>query len=187
MCHHCYERDREDHGGHNRCCHCGQDRGPAQEMPYHESPLEKIHQLEDKVKLWSDIAAKKSLETQELLQSIEIRERNAGELTFQLRDANRVKEKALAKNHELAESVSELDARLAEAHAEVRRLESELGERFKTIERLGIQLADLAMKARAVMGDLEKHGPSIVPHLLDTDDNDGQYLRVAVERVLGKT
>jgi hypothetical protein len=34
--------------------------------------------------------------------------------------------------------------------------------------------------ARAVMGLLEKHGPSIVPHLLDTDDNPGQRLREAM-------
>ena len=110
MCHHCYESGLEGHTHHVKCCHCGMVCGPAQEMPYHESPLKRIHQLEN-----------------------------------------------------------------------------ELGERSKTIEQLGIQLADLAMKARVVMGDLEKHGPSIVPHLLDTDDNDGQYLRTAVERVLGKS
>ena len=34
--------------------------------------------------------------------------------------------------------------------------------------------------AKAVMQTLEEHGPSIVPHLMDTDDNDGERLRQAI-------
>lgn len=43
----------------------------------------------------------------------------------------------------------------------------------------------LAVLARAVMMDLEEFGPSIVPHLIDSDDNDGQYLRDAIYEILG--
>jgi hypothetical protein len=35
----------------------------------------------------------------------------------------------------------------------------------------------LKLQARQVMKYLEEHGPAIVPHLLDTDDNPGQRLR----------
>jgi hypothetical protein len=35
------------------------------------------------------------------------------------------------------------------------------------------------------MQDFEEHGGGIWPHLSDTDDNDGQYLRKAIEKVLG--
>lgn len=34
--------------------------------------------------------------------------------------------------------------------------------------------------AREVMDALKKHGPGIVPHLMDTDDNSGEYLRRAL-------
>lgn len=31
-----------------------------------------------------------------------------------------------------------------------------------------------------VLSKLKKYGPSIVPHLMDSDDNDGQFLREAI-------
>lgn len=62
-----------------------------------------------------------------------------------------------------------------------------LDEAEAEVAKLELRLRDLALKAKAVMDDLEKHGPSIVPHLIDTDSNNGQYLRVEIEIVLGKT
>jgi hypothetical protein len=53
---------------------------------------------------------------------------------------------------------------LDEAQAKVKRLEEAL--------RLG----------KIVMDMLEEHGPSIVPHLLDTDENAGQRFRDALAR-----
>ena len=41
---------------------------------------------------------------------------------------------------------------------------------------------ELLIYAEKVMNKLEEHGASIVPHLLDTDDNDGQRLREAIEK-----
>jgi hypothetical protein len=38
----------------------------------------------------------------------------------------------------------------------------------------------LVEAAREVMDALEQHGPSIVPHLIDTDDNAGERLRTAI-------
>ena len=46
-------------------------------------------------------------------------------------------------------------------------------------------VAALVTQASAVMSLLEKHGGGIVPHLLDTDDNPGEFLRAALERVRG--
>ncbi len=40
---------------------------------------------------------------------------------------------------------------------------------------------DLLTEAKKVMELLEEHGPSIVPHLLDTDENPGQRLRDAIK------
>lgn len=48
---------------------------------------------------------------------------------------------------------------------------------------LRYDLHDLATKAALVMAMLKEHGPSIVPHLLDTDDNAGQRLRGTIARV----
>jgi hypothetical protein len=48
-----------------------------------------------------------------------------------------------------------------------------------------VELQDLATKAREVMQDFEKHGGAIWPHLSDTDDNAGQRLRDAIDKVLG--
>jgi hypothetical protein len=42
----------------------------------------------------------------------------------------------------------------------------------------------LARAALAVMDTLEEYGPSIVPHLIDTDENDGERLRVLARRAL---
>ncbi len=50
-------------------------------------------------------------------------------------------------------------------------------ERAKTLQ--------LAVLANAVMNDLEEWGGKIVPHLIDSDDNDGQFLRNVVFDVLG--
>jgi len=55
-----------------------------------------------------------------------------------------------------------------------------LEELFRDSERsaaLEAALRDLRDAAGAVMALLEKHGPSIVPHLMDTDDNAGEWLR----------
>jgi len=52
-------------------------------------------------------------------------------------------------------------------------------------ERTRIAEADaaaLAEAARDVMAYLEQHGPSIVPHLLDTDENPGERLREALRQ-----
>ena len=39
---------------------------------------------------------------------------------------------------------------------------------------------ELLRHAEAVMKQLEEHGGAIVPHLLDTDDNPGEFLRQAI-------
>ena len=44
-------------------------------------------------------------------------------------------------------------------------------------------LEEIAEHGRMVIGALEIHGSSIVPHLLDTDDNAGERLRKALERL----
>lgn len=44
---------------------------------------------------------------------------------------------------------------------------------------------DLLKYAIKVMETLEKYGSSIVPHLMDTDDNDGQRLREVIKRAQG--
>lgn len=46
-----------------------------------------------------------------------------------------------------------------------------------------LALIEVAEAAKIVMDLLEEHGPSIVPHLLDTDENAGQRLRTALEGV----
>ena len=40
--------------------------------------------------------------------------------------------------------------------------------------------------SKKVMALLEKNGGSIVPHLLDTDENDGEFLRQAIAKMEGK-
>lgn len=45
---------------------------------------------------------------------------------------------------------------------------------------------ELLETASRVMAILEEHGPSIVPHLLDSDDNAGQRLRDAIAKATGK-
>jgi hypothetical protein len=45
-----------------------------------------------------------------------------------------------------------------------------------------LRCAALAEAAREVMDTLEEYGPSIVPHLLDTDQNAGQRLRDLLAR-----
>jgi len=42
---------------------------------------------------------------------------------------------------------------------------------------------DVVKYANAVMKDLDEHGPSIVPHLIDNDENDGELLRRALKKV----
>lgn len=41
-------------------------------------------------------------------------------------------------------------------------------------------LCMIAERAQELMGYLEKHGPNVVPHLMDTGDNSGQRLRTAL-------
>ena len=43
------------------------------------------------------------------------------------------------------------------------------------------RIRQLAHRAETVMQMLDTHGPIIVPHLLDTDDNAGQFLRTEIE------
>lgn len=45
------------------------------------------------------------------------------------------------------------------------------------------KLREVASAARAVMKTLAHHGPSVVPHLLDTDDNPGERCRQALREV----
>ena len=59
----------------------------------------------------------------------------------------------------------------------------ELALRLEEAKRYIAKLEAVEMAARAVMTELKAHGPSIVPHLMDTDDNAGEYLRRAL-RVL---
>jgi hypothetical protein len=47
-------------------------------------------------------------------------------------------------------------------------------------------LPEIIRYAKLVMADLQEHGPSIVPHLLDNDDNDGERLRVALAKIEAK-
>ena len=42
--------------------------------------------------------------------------------------------------------------------------------------------AELRKAAKEVMDSLAEHGPSIVPHLMDTDDNAGERLRQAIAK-----
>lgn len=44
-------------------------------------------------------------------------------------------------------------------------------------------LLEVAEYAREVMSYLEKYGSSIVPHLLDTDENPGERLRDALRKL----
>jgi hypothetical protein len=50
-------------------------------------------------------------------------------------------------------------------------------------ESLEARLDELKGLAKRVMDLLEEHGASILPHLLDTDENAGQQLREALEEV----
>lgn len=43
------------------------------------------------------------------------------------------------------------------------------------------QARDLKLNAKGVMDALEEHGPSIVPHLIDSDENDGERTREALK------
>ncbi|CAN7602494.1 hypothetical protein [Bosea sp. LjRoot237] len=46
---------------------------------------------------------------------------------------------------------------------------------------------DVVEHAKRVMALLAKHGPSIVPHLMDSDDNAGQRLRDALAKAEGRS
>jgi hypothetical protein len=56
----------------------------------------------------------------------------------------------------------------------------ELALRLEEAKRYIAKLEAVEIAARAVMAHLSKYGSSIVPHLIDTDDNDGEYLRRAL-------
>lgn len=45
---------------------------------------------------------------------------------------------------------------------------------------------DVVREASRVMALLAEHGPLIVPHLLDSDDNTGQRLRTAIAAATGE-
>ena len=58
-------------------------------------------------------------------------------------------------------------------------------DRFITVEKhnqVADQLHKLALAAQHVDYELHLHGGSIVPHLLDTDDNAGQFMRNAINQ-----
>lgn len=48
-------------------------------------------------------------------------------------------------------------------------------------------LLDVLQWAKVVMDYLGEHGPKVVPHLMDTDDNPGQRLREAIARAEGRS
>jgi len=54
---------------------------------------------------------------------------------------------------------------------------------MKDLERRERAWWNLLRAAKEVMADLAEHGPSIVPHLMDTDNNAGQRLRDAIAEV----
>ena len=66
----------------------------------------------------------------------------------------------------------------------IEQLIATLADRDATIERMRADYLRLALKAKVVMEMLEEHGPKVVPHLIDTDDNPGQYLRNAIDAAL---
>lgn len=71
---------------------------------------------------------------------------------------------------------------------EIKKFVDEHGTEFLSRERfdwLTAELERIAILARAVMDMLEEDGPKAVPHLIDTDDNPGEFLRVAIEETLG--
>lgn len=55
-----------------------------------------------------------------------------------------------------------------------------IADRNRRVATLEADLKQVVDLADAVMTTLKEYGPSIVPHLLDTDDNDGQRLRDAI-------
>lgn len=59
-------------------------------------------------------------------------------------------------------------------------------EEERSIRRVKEAGPDLLKAAKEVIGLLEKHGGSIVPHLMDTDENAGQRLRDAIAKAEGK-
>ena len=66
----------------------------------------------------------------------------------------------------------------------IEQLTATLADRDATIERMRADYLRLALKTKVVMEMLEEHGPKVVPHLIDTDDNPGQYLRNAIDAAL---
>jgi hypothetical protein len=57
----------------------------------------------------------------------------------------------------------------------------------KSEDELRADYVRLATSAKRVMDMLEEHGPSVVPHLIDTDDNPGQFLREDISQALSNT
>ena len=57
---------------------------------------------------------------------------------------------------------------------------------IKTNARLISAAPELLKGAKAVMDMLKKNGPSIVPHLMDSDENAGQRLRDAIDKAEDK-
>ena len=61
---------------------------------------------------------------------------------------------------------------------------NEVDQLLDEIDTLGHDYKRLARAAMQVMTMLEDDGPSVVPHLVDTDDNPGQWLRMLCEDAL---
>lgn len=62
-----------------------------------------------------------------------------------------------------------------------------LGHSAEANKRLIAAAPDLLAEAKQVMALLERHGPSIVPHLLDNDQNAGERLRAAIAKAEGRS
>jgi hypothetical protein len=60
------------------------------------------------------------------------------------------------------------------------------GEEREANARLIAAAPEIYEAAKQVMDMLKKHGPSIVPHLLDSDENAGQRLRDALKKAEGE-
>jgi hypothetical protein len=71
------------------------------------------------------------------------------------------------------DSERDMNAILTEENERLRAELAEVREAAKCTEQCG----------RVVMEMLDEHGPSIVPHLIDTDDNVGQRLRNSLDRL----
>lgn len=69
---------------------------------------------------------------------------------------------------------------MVEAAEELERLRAAVNALPELVERVK-RLEEALKLGKIVMDMLDEHGPSIVPHLLDTDENAGQRFRAALK------